>query len=356
VGVYVVCHGESIRIDDDYMPKNQKDYQYIESTISLCPSCLKRIDAKIILRDDKIFVLKYCQEHGEQEEILEENAQYYLGRMQYTKPGSVSKTQNERKDGCPFDCGLCPEHEQHTCIGLIEITKNCDLKCPTCYASSGAGGHVPLEKIDEMMDFFIDSEFGRAEILQISGGEPTTHPQIIDIIKLARKKNIKYVMLNTNGLRIANDENFVKELGQFVGSFEIYLQFDGFDEKTYKHLRGKNLLETKKRAIKSLTKYKIPITLVSTIERGINDWEVGKIIEFGINTEYIRGINFQPVAFFGRFGSLDTKNRVTITGIIENIDRQMKGMLRKSDFFHCHAMWTESRLRTFINPTTNSYH
>lgn len=315
------------------MPSNQKNYQYIESTTSLCPHCLKRVDAKIVLKDNKIFILKYCFEHGEQEEILEENSEYYLGRMQYTKPGSVSKTQTERKNNCPFDCGLCPEHEQHSCIGLIEITNNCDLKCPTCYANSGNGDFLSLEKIEEMLDFFIDSEFGNAEILQISGGEPTTHPQIIDIIKLARKKNIKYVMLNTNGLRIANDENFAKELSQFVGSFEIYLQFDGFDEKTYKHLRGKDLLKTKQQAIKNLTKYKIPITLVSTIERGINDQEIGKIVEFGINTKYIRGINFQPVAFFGRLKNIDTKNRITITGIIENIDKQMNGMILKNDFF-----------------------
>ena len=315
------------------MPSNQKDYQYIENTISLCPQCLKRLDAKIVSKDNKIFILKHCLDHGDQEEILEENAEYYLGRMQYTKPGSVSKTQTDRKLSCPFDCGLCPEHEQHSCIGLIEVTNNCDLKCSTCYAHSGTGEFLSLEKIEKMLDFFLDSEFGNAEILQISGGEPTTHPQIIDIIKLVRKKKIKYVMLNTNGLRIASDESFARELSQFVGNFEIYLQFDGFDEKTYKHLRGKDLIGIKKQAIKNLTKYKIPITLVSTIERGINDHEVGKIVEFGINTKYIRGVNFQPVAFFGRLQNVDTKNRITITGIIENINKQMKGMIKKEDFF-----------------------
>ncbi|MFH1191981.1 MAG: radical SAM protein [bacterium] len=314
------------------MSNNQKNYQFIESTISLCPICMKRVDAKIILKDNKIFVLKYYFEHGEQEEILEEDAQYYLSRMLYTKPGSISKTQTIRKNGCLFDCGLCPEHEQHTCIGLIEITKDCDLKCPACYANSGVGEHLEFEKIDKMLDFFLDSEFGNAEILQISGGEPTTHPDIIEIIRLARKKKIKYVMLNTNGLRIAEDENFVKELNQFEGNFEIYFQFDGFDEKTYKHFRGKNLLEVKMRAIKNLAKYKIPITLVSTIERGINDQEIGKIVEFGINTKYIRGINFQPVAFFGRLGDVYRKNRITITGIINNIEKQTNGMIKKNDF------------------------
>ena len=191
------------------MLSQQKNYQFIESTISLCPKCLKRVDAKIVLRDEKIFLLKYCHEHGEQEEILEEDATYYLKRLLYTKPGSVSKIQTVRKLNCPYDCGLCPEHEQHSCIGLIEVTNNCDLKCPLCYANSGTGEHLALEKIDKMLDFFIDSEFGNAEILQISGGEPTSHPQIIEIIKLAKSKSIKYIMLNTNGLRLADDDEFV---------------------------------------------------------------------------------------------------------------------------------------------------
>ena len=314
------------------MLSQQKNYQFIESTISLCPKCLKRVDAKIVLRDEKIFLLKYCHEHGEQEEILEEDATYYLKRLLYTKPGSVSKIQTVRKLNCPYDCGLCPEHEQHSCIGLIEVTNNCDLKCPLCYANSGTGEHLALEKIDKMLDFFIDSEFGNAEILQISGGEPTSHPQIIEIIKLAKSKSIKYIMLNTNGLRLADDDEFVKELSQFTGGFEIYLQFDGLSDGIYRQLRGRNLVEIKQQAINNLIKYKIPITLVSTIERGVNNQELGKIIEFGMNTKYIRGINFQPVALFGRFGDVNSKNRITITGIISDIAKQTKGLIKKEDF------------------------
>ncbi|MEI7621212.1 MAG: radical SAM protein [Candidatus Moraniibacteriota bacterium] len=315
------------------MSSNQKNYQFLESTSSLCPQCLKRVDGKIILKDGKIFVAKFCQTHGEQEEILEEDAQYYLGRMQYTKPGSVCEIQTERGNGCPFDCGLCPEHEQHSCIGLIEVTNYCDLKCPTCYANSDQGEFLSLEKISQMLDFFVASEFDSAEILQISGGEPTTHPQIVEIIKLARAKKIKYVMLNTNGLRLAEDENFVKELSQFVGGFEIYLQFDGFEKKTHQHLRGRDLSQVKRKAIENLTKYKIPITLVATIERGFNDQEVGRIVEFGLNTPYVRGVNFQPVAFFGRSKKINAQNRITNTGIIAEIEKQMNGMLKKSDFF-----------------------
>lgn len=311
---------------------NQKGYLYIEQTTSLCSACFKRLDAKIVAENGKIFVLKHCIEHGLQKEIMEEDSEYWLNRNAYTKPGTCSKIQTERKEHCPFDCGLCPEHEQHTCVGLIEVTKDCDLKCPMCYASSGTGGHLSLEKIQEMLDFFVDSEYGKAEILQISGGEPTMHPDIIEIIKSARSKGVQYVMLNTNGLRIAEDEAFVKELSQFVGGFEVYFQFDGFDDEVYRRLRGRPLIDVKKKAIEHLTKYHIPITLVSTIERGVNDCEIGKIVEFGIKTKYIRGINFQPVAFFGRLPRVDRNNRITLTGVIHEIEKQTNGMIGRRDF------------------------
>jgi uncharacterized radical SAM superfamily Fe-S cluster-containing enzyme len=151
-----------------------------------------------------------------------------------------------------------------------------------------------------MMDFFQDSEGGQAEILQISGGEPTIHPEIISILRMAKMKKFKYIMLNTNGIRIAEDEEFVRELQLFVGGFEVYLQFDGFKSSTYKQLRGEDIFEKKKKAIDNLAKYKIPTTLVSSISAAVNDDEVGEIFLYGLKQPYVRGINYQPVSFFGR--------------------------------------------------------
>ena len=270
--------------------------------------------------------------------LLEEDAKYYLSTPQYNKPGTVCKTQTAIRAGCPFDCGLCPDHEQHSCINLIEVTNRCDLGCPTCYAASGEGDFLPLSTIEKMMDFAIDSEYGNAEILQISGGEPTTHPHIIQILKLAKAKKFKYVMLNTNGLNIAKNENLAKELGNLTGKFEVYLQFDGFKESTYINLRGRDLLRIKKEAIKNLTKYEVPITLVACIKQGINDDELGGLLRFGMETKFIRGINFQPITYFGRVSDIDPLERVTLSGIISRIEQQTKGLIKKSDFvpLPCH--------------------
>ena len=309
-----------------------RDYVYYEYTNSLCNECLKVIPTKIVFKDNKVYLLKHCSEHGEQLELLEHDIEYFKHKRDYDKAGTVTKTQTEVKKGCPYDCGLCPNHDQHSCINLIEVTDKCNMCCNTCYASSGKGKDKDLETIKKMIDFAAEAEGGRGEVLQVSGGEPTLHKDIIKIIEYAREK-FQYVMLNTNGIRIAEDKEFVKELSKFKGKFEIYLQFDSFDDNVYTKIRGRNLKELKLQAVENLKEYNIPITLVMTLERDLNDKEIGKIITYGIETSNVRGVNIQPVAYFGRKnGNIDRKNRVTLTDTIRLIEEQTKKMIVKEDF------------------------
>lgn len=309
----------------------KKDYIYLESTISICSQCIAKVEAKIIRKKWWIFIKKFCQKCGIQEEILEENPEYYFKKNLYYKPGTGCKLQAAVNKWCPRDCGLCQQHEQHTCIGLIEITNKCDLWCPTCYANSGEWSFLDIATIEKMMDFYQDSEMNKADILQISWWEPTLHPQIIEIIALAKSKNFKYVMLNTNWLRIATDEEFARKIWEFKLGFEVYLQFDGLRESTYEKLRWRNILEQKLQAIRNLQKYKIPTTLVSTIQTGINDDEIWDIVNYWLREDYIRGVNFQPVAFFGRWQH-DTTNRITLSGIIDRLEVQSDGFIKFGDF------------------------
>lgn len=309
-----------------------RDYVYYEYTNSLCNECLKVIPTKIVFKDNKVYLLKHCSEHGEQLELLEHDIEYFKHKRDFDKAGTVTKTQTEVKHGCPYDCGLCPNHDQHSCINLIEVTDKCNMCCNTCYASSGKGKDKDLKTIKKMIDFAADAEGGRGEVIQVSGGEPTLHKDIIEIIEYAREK-FQYVMLNTNGIRIAEDLDFVKELSKFKGRFEIYLQFDSFDDDIYTKIRGRSLKKIKEQAVNNLKEYNIPITLVMTLERDLNDKEIGKVITYGIETSNIRGVNIQPVAYFGRKnGNIDRKNRVTLTDTIRLIEEQTKKMIVKEDF------------------------
>ena len=317
-----------------------RDYVYHEATMSLCPTCMATVQAKVVIQDGGVLLLKYCPEHGEQVELLEEDSAYHLSKREFDKPATVMPVYTRVAKGCPFDCGTCPQHDQHACIGLIEVTNRCNLSCPLCYAGSGRGDFLPMETIEKMLDFFQESERGEAEVLQFSGGEPTLHPEILRIIRTAKARGIKYVMLNTNGLRLARDEDFVKGLREFAdaGGFEVYLQFDGFRATTHEQLRGRDLREVKERAVANLMKYRIPTTLVMTVFAGINDDEVGEVFSYALNKPCIRGINYQPAAFFGRqevgagpSGS-DRRHRVTLSGVLRRLEQQTSGLLKQSDF------------------------
>lgn len=241
---------------------------YLSATRSLCNVCQKVIDGRIVADGQGVFILKRCPEHGSFRELLEEDAAWHLLKAGYDKPGTASSRQTGYNQGCPYDCGLCPDHDQHTCIGLLEVTRRCSLNCGNCFAEGGRGRDLPLELIARMMDFHLAAEGGHAEILQISGGEPTEHPEILDIIRMARSKGFGYVMLNTNGLRIARDPAFAAALAEFRGGFEVYLQFDGLDDAIYQSLRGQPLLELKRQALRHLGQNHVPATLVCTVKAG----------------------------------------------------------------------------------------
>ena len=315
------------------MEARQKPYDFLEYTTSLCSECLRTVPGKIVARDGRIHIRKHCATHGPQEELLEDNAEYFIHRNEFSRPGSSCDVQTATVNGCPYDCGLCPNHEQHTCIGLIEVNTGCDMCCPTCYAESGKPGDLSLPTIQRMIDFYITSENGHAEILQVSGGEPTLHPRILEILDYARSTKLAYVMLNTNGLRIASDEPFVRELARMVGNFEVYLQFDGLDARVSESLRGRNYIPDKLRAVGMLAKHNIPTTLVMTVQAGTNDEQIGDVVAFAMRHGNIRGVSFQPMAFFGRRPlASPPHDRATLTGVLQRIEEQTAGLVKVSDF------------------------
>lgn len=311
---------------------DHRQFHLVERTLSLCPDCRTRIPADIAVHGQAVFLRKHCPVHGEQIELLEKNAAYYQARSQYDKPGTATQIQTATVHGCPFDCGICPEHRQHTCIGLIEIVDSCELACADCYARPHRERMLDLNTVGRMMDFYQAAEAGRAEVLQISGGEPTRHPQLFDILQMAKDKRFKYVLLNTNGLRLAEDPVFVRELARFLPRFEIYLQFDGFDPQTHARLRGRDLRRVKEQALANLAAAGIPMTLVATIGKDTNDHEVGAILKHAIRTPCVRGVNYQPLAFYRPAAAAERCDRVTLTEILELIETQTAGEFRMADF------------------------
>ena len=311
--------------------KKDADYVFYELTRSICPKCRRVIDAKIVLRDNKVFMLKRCPDCGPFEALVYGDAEAYTSFGKFNKPGTIPLAYGtEVRNGCPYDCGLCPDHQQHTCLGIIEVNSACNMDCPLCFSDAGPGFSLTLEEVEQMLDDFVRTE-GKPEVVQFSGGEPTIHPQIIEFVRAAKRRDISFVMINTNGKRIARDDRFLEQLNEVRPA--IYFQFDGFDSETYCILRGEpNILDEKLRALDRLAEIGLPVTLVAAIERGVNEHEIGKIVEFAIQHPAVRGVNFQPAFHAGRYGEHDPMKRMTIPDVLRLIEAQMHGMFKTSDF------------------------
>jgi len=300
----------------------ERPYTYYDFTLSICSTCLQRVDAKIVFEAGNVFMLKNCPQHGFEKVLIATDIEYYKNIRNYNKPSETPLQFNTQTHyGCPYDCGLCQDHEQHSCLTVIEITDRCNLSCPTCYAMSSPhyGRHRTVEEVAKMFDIIVANE-GEPDVVQISGGEPTIHPDFFTILDIAKTKPIKHLMVNTNGIRIAKDFDFAKQLASYAPDFEIYLQFDSFKPHALEQLRGKDLSDIRIKALEHLNALNLSTTLVVTLQKGLNDDEIGKIIEFALQQKCVRGVTFQPTQVAGRLENFNAAtDRLTLTEVRQNI-------------------------------------
>lgn len=301
-----------------------RDYTYYDYTISLCPTCLKRVGAKIIIQNESVFMTKRCPDHGFFKTKIATDVEYYKNIRNYNKPSETPvHFGTDVLYGCPYDCGLCVDHEQHSCLSVVEVTDRCNLTCPTCYAMSSPhyGSHRTLEEIEAMFDLIVKNE-GEPDVVQISGGEPTIHPQFFQILDIAKTKPFKHLMLNTNGIRIANDPGFAEKLATYAPEFEIYLQFDSFKKEVLEDFRGKDVSDIRMKALAKLNDLNLSTTLVVVLQQDKNMDEIGKILDFALKQKCVRGVTFQPVEIAGRNRDDSAGEKVTLTEVRQEILNQ----------------------------------
>ena len=288
-----------------------RPYLFYDVALSICTTCYRKIEAKIIFQDSNVYLLKRCPEHGSEKVLIADDVDYYRRcREIFIKPPEMPLVYNTPvKWGCPYDCGLCTDHEQHSCLTLVEICDYCNLRCPVCYASSGPERQQfrTLDQIEKMLDAVVRNE-GHPDVVQLSGGEPTVHPNFFEIVEMAKARPIRHLMVNTNGVRIAQEEDFVKRLADYKEDFEIYLQFDSFEREPLMQLRGADLRRVREDALEKLNRYNISTNLVVTLKKGLNDHEIGKTIDYALQQPCIRGVTFQPIQDAGRSESWITND------------------------------------------------
>jgi 7,8-dihydro-6-hydroxymethylpterin dimethyltransferase len=293
-------------------------YLFLGQTTSLCEVCLALVPAKIVAEDGRVFYQKRCREHGVQKTLIADDVGYWKSQRDWVKPGDRPLAlQSRTEHGCPYDCGLCPDHEQHSCLAIVEINDACNLTCPVCFADSavGRGGHRPLAEIEAMLDAVVASE-GEPDLVQLSGGEPTIHPEFFAVMAAAKARPIRHLMINTNGLRIAREPGFAERLAEFMPGLEVYLQIDSLQREALLNLRGADLSRVRIEALEALERVGVSTTLVATVKKGVNDAEIPDLVRFALDWRCVRGVTFQPVQDAGRNDGFDPKaHRIVLTEI-----------------------------------------
>lgn len=287
-------------------------------TTSLCETCWSLVPAKQIGEDGKVYLQKRCPDHGVTKTLIEDDADYWLTLRHWVKPGDRPRHFDSRTEhGCPWDCGLCPDHEQHSCLAIVEINSACNLSCPVCFADSavGRGDHRSLAEVEAMLDAVVMAE-GEPDLVQLSGGEPTIHPDFWAIVDAAMARPIRHVMVNTNGVRIAQEDGFAERLAAVGPGFEVYLQFDSLSDDALMQIRGAKLSRIRQAALEKLEAAGVSTTLVCAVRKGVNDEEVAEIVRHALTWSCVRGVVFQPEQAAGRNEGFDAnRHRATLSGL-----------------------------------------
>ena len=328
---------EMLKLDE------KEDTEFEAESNSICPECFRKVPMRIYEEGNVIYLEKNCPEHGRFEDVYWGDAElfkwFYEKWFNAKYDGSgLENPQSSVVNGCPFDCGLCPQHKTPTVLGIIDVTNRCNMACPICFAYAGASNYVyepTYEQIVDMIKLLRSNKPWACNALQFSGGEPTIRNNLPDLIKEAKKAGITHVEVNTNGLRIAEEVEYFRKIRD-AGLDTLYLQFDGFREEIYKKLRAKvDLIPLKKKVIENARKVGLEsVVLVVTLAKDVNDKDLGQIVGYAIeNRDVIRCVNIQPISMAGRAKKEQMRRlRITVPDTMKLIEEQTDGAVTRWDW------------------------
>jgi uncharacterized radical SAM superfamily Fe-S cluster-containing enzyme len=320
--------------------RGDRIHRYVNA---FCPHChspavplekVRRLSGWLAERDGRIWLERGCPDHGMVRTLYDEDPEILRYLEMWTAP-TKTHVPDVRGNFDPIPSaylkGLPEMQTQHTCILLADLTDNCNLRCPTCFADSSPSisGMVPLGDILSNVDTRLSRENGRIDVLMLSGGEPTLYPRLRELLSALAQRPITRILINTNGIRIARDDELLDLIDP--ARVEIYLQYDGPSAATSRHHRGADLSRLKEQAIDRLSERGIFTTLTMTAALGINDNEIGAVIKRALDTPYVGGVSIQPQFASGRSGSIDGLDRLTHTGVLARLGPQTGGQVTWRD-------------------------
>lgn len=324
--------------------RGDRIHRYVNA---FCPLCheerpdrplveVARLSGWLVERDDRIWLERGCPSHGLVRTLYDESPEILTYLEQWTAPTKVHEPDlrgNFRPVPSAYEHGLPEMQTQHTCILLEDLLDHCNLKCPTCFAESSPAlaSVAPLEQVLASVDARLARENGRIDVLMLSGGEPTLYPWLAELLDAVVARPVVRILINSNGLAIAQDDELLALLRRHRERVEVYLQYDGESAQASRYHRGADIRRFKERAIERLSGAGVFTTLTMTAALGVNDDEIGFVLKRALDTPYVGGVTIQPVFGSGRSGAIDAMDRLTHTGVLARLEEQTAGVVTWRD-------------------------
>jgi len=306
--------------------------ELIRTTTSLCATCKRSIEAGIWRSDGRILMRKRCPEHGADEVIVSPNAAWYDATMQEPPVLTAPANPQPERQGCPFDCGPCTSHEQQVLLPIVPITSACNLDCPICYTHNRNSGafHMSEAQLRAILGHIRQAD-PQNRLINLTGGEPTQHPDFERLVALCHEEGIHRITISTHGLRFLKDESLLERLAALQA--RIVLSFDSFDPGTNVEMLGGNFFKAKMQVLALLEKHQVDTTLLPVLSLGSNDHEAGAFVRLALEKDFIRSVELHTMTFTGQGGtSFNRRGRYTTYDVLADLERQTDGALRISDF------------------------
>jgi len=296
-------------------------------TESPCPRCLKVVNARIVVQDGAVYMKKMCPDHGPSTVYIWPDVNHYNWASSFRVPFKSPGMAHDFTDYCPTSCGLCSLHQRHSTLIELEVTQRCNLRCPVCFMSAEDAPPDPsLEQLESIYTDILKKAGGQTSI-QLTGGEPTLRKDLPEIVQTGRKAGFSAIEVNTNGLVISRNPQFLRDLVN-AGITGIYLQFDGLTSKVYTQIRGEDILADKLQAIENCRQAGVQVVLAMTIIQGINHDQIGTVLNFALeNLDVIAGVALQPAFTSGRF-DVQGARRITMGDVVFMLAEQTAGLIQ----------------------------
>ena len=334
-------------LDARTVPPERKftDHIYYSVTKSLCATCKSAVDAKILFNDGAVWFDKFCPAHGHQRCRVSSSIEWYLDALSFIAPNTPPKRISKPiTDGCPFDCGACPSHQQKVYLPVVPITSSCNLDCPICYTinKNDAAHRITPDDLSKILGHLAE-DHDEVDIINFTGGEPTLHPQLLDFLQMCRDAGIRRLTISTNGLKL-RDEAYVRKLAALDA--RIVLSLDTFRPETDRILLGANTVKAKLEALDLLEKHDVATTILPAVAMGVNDDEVGPLLELVLSKPHIRSLELHTMTFTGQGGvGFKRSARITIPDLHSRIAAATGGRIGWRDFVpsplahpHCYSI------------------